>query len=244
MTNPEELPALFIGSSIEQVEVANTMQELLDDNFDVTVWTQGVFGLSQSNLDALIATAKATDFGVLICEADDVVVKRGEEGPSIRDNVIFELGLFMGALGPGRTFMVHSRVGPPGFPSDLHGITRVTYRPRRDGNLKAALGPACSEIRRAAKDALGVRDQVELHARRAVRSLITMAARTKEARILAEKARELGQVDKMRESVGQISVYLSTLEENFLLEMHDWQDLHPQALKGLLDLEEYRDGQD
>src|SRR5439155_16414494 len=64
-----------------------------------------------------------------------------------RDNVLFELGLFMGALGRNRTFVVHSRTTPPMMPSDLAGITPATFEER--SNLEAALGPACTKIRRA-----------------------------------------------------------------------------------------------
>ncbi|HEX2690048.1 MAG TPA: hypothetical protein VHN14_25705, partial [Kofleriaceae bacterium] len=56
-------------------------------------------------------------------------------------------GLFMGALGRARTFIVHSRTNPPVLPSDLAGITPATYEDR--DNLDAALGPVCTKIRRA-----------------------------------------------------------------------------------------------
>lgn len=53
----------------------------------------------------------------------------------------------MGALGRRRTFIAHSRTRPPLLPTDLAGITPATYEER--DNLGAALGPACTKLRRA-----------------------------------------------------------------------------------------------
>jgi hypothetical protein len=67
--------------------------------------------------------------------------------PSPRDNVIFELGLFMGALGRERTFIVYNRDQEIKLPSDLAGVTAARFGDRTDGNLQAALGPVCTAVR-------------------------------------------------------------------------------------------------
>jgi predicted nucleotide-binding protein len=67
------------------------------------------------------------DFATLVFTADDLVQKRDHATKAPRDNVIFELGLFMGALGRRRTFVVHSRTDSPMLPTDLAGITTATY---------------------------------------------------------------------------------------------------------------------
>jgi hypothetical protein len=140
-------PTMFIGSSVEGKGIAETIQVLLDYDVASTVWHQGVFDLSGNTLETLVEALPEYDFATLVLTADDLVEKRQHTAKAPRDNVIFELGLFMGALGRRRTFVVHSRADCPMLPTDLAGITTATYEPR--SNLDAALGPACTQIKRA-----------------------------------------------------------------------------------------------
>lgn len=143
----ERKPSMFIGSSSEGKRIAETIQMVLDEEIHCTVWNQGVFGLSGGTLESLVAAIDDYDFATLVLTPDDLLEKRDLKGRGPRDNVLFELGLFMGALGRDRTFIVHSRTTPPMLPSDLAGITPATYEER--SNLEAALGPACTRIKRA-----------------------------------------------------------------------------------------------
>jgi hypothetical protein len=140
-------PTMFIGSSVEGKRIAETIQIALEYEVHTTVWHQGVFGLSGGTLESLVAALDEYDFATLVLTPDDLLEKRNASGRCPRDNVLFELGLFMGALGRSRTFIVHSRTTPPMLPTDLGGITPATYEDR--SNLDAALGPACTKIRRA-----------------------------------------------------------------------------------------------
>ncbi len=148
-----KLPALFLGSSIEGLNTAYAIQQSLDYDAEPTVWSQGLFQPSQSVLFELVKSLSRFEFAVFVFSPDDTVKLRGTEFLAVRDNVIFELGLFMGALGPSRCFyLVPRSVGALHLPSDLAGITPLTYNAARsDGNLLAALGPACNEIRNAIK---------------------------------------------------------------------------------------------
>jgi predicted nucleotide-binding protein len=59
--------------------------------------------------------------------ADDMTVSRGLRKKTPRDNVVFELGLFMGAIGRDRTFIVSPRKNDLKLPTDLLGVTHLSY---------------------------------------------------------------------------------------------------------------------
>lgn len=149
-------PKLFVGSSSEGRRIAEAVQVGLDEDCEVELWTQGIFGLTQGTLEALILALPQFDFALLVLTADDMTLSRGRERPAARDNVLFELGLFIGSLGRDRTFMLYDRTNPPTLPSDLAGVTAATFAPHEDGNLKAALGAPCTRIREVV-ERLGIR---------------------------------------------------------------------------------------
>jgi steroid delta-isomerase-like uncharacterized protein len=142
-------PRVFIASSVEGLPVAEAIEVDLQFFADVTIWEQGAFHPSQGSLAAIDEVAGQSDFAIAVLTADDMTTKRGQTYAVPRDNVIFELGFFMGRLGIERTFMVYSRDNPATLPSDLQGVTAVTYAERADGNLEAAVGPAAIQIREA-----------------------------------------------------------------------------------------------
>jgi|GEM_PF-1055707 len=146
-------PRVFIASSVESLNVAYAVQENLEYHAEITVWDQGVFQLSTYTLEALDAALREFDFAVFIFSADDLIQIRDQKFLAVRDNVIFELGMFIGGLGKTRSFILMPREqGALHLPTDLLGLTPATYEPnRKDGNLQAALGPACNKIRSAIK---------------------------------------------------------------------------------------------
>jgi hypothetical protein len=128
-------------------KLPDAVQVALDPVCEVELWTQGVFGLTQGTLESLITASSRFDFAVLVLTADDLTISRGTQKTAARDNVLFELGLFIGSLGRNRTFMLYDRTDPPTLPSDLAGITAVTFAPHSTGNYVAALGAPCTRIR-------------------------------------------------------------------------------------------------
>jgi len=133
------------------------MQVGLDRVCEVDIWSQGVFGLTQGTLESLVLALERFDFAVLVLTADDLTVSRGTEWPVARDNVLFELGVFVGGLSRDRTFMLYDRTHPPALPTDLAGVTAATFEPHSSGNLQAALGAACTRIQTVIEK-LGVRE--------------------------------------------------------------------------------------
>ena len=140
-------PALFVGSSTEGLRIAEAVQMVLDESCEVELWTQGVFGLGQGTLESLVLALPRFDFALLVLTADDLMISRGAEKLAARDNVLFELGLFIGSLGRDRTFMLYDRTSPPVLPTDFAGIIAATFAPHASGNLEAALGAPCAKIR-------------------------------------------------------------------------------------------------
>ena len=152
-------PFIFVGSSSEGLPVAKAVQAGLADCADITLWTQGIFEPSFGYLESLTKALEVADFAVLVLTPDDVTFSRGAEVNSPRDNVIFELGLFIGRLGRHRCFFVFDKSDSPKLPSDLLGIAGTPYTKRSDANLIAALGPACQSIETRAMD-LGLRTRM------------------------------------------------------------------------------------
>ncbi|WP_076421214.1 nucleotide-binding protein [Colwellia sp. UCD-KL20] len=145
-------PKVFLASSVEGLDVAYPVQVNLQHDADVTVWSQGVFSLSVTPLDSITEALNSSDFGIFVFSPDDETKMRGSVSDSVRDNVIFELGLFIGKLGKRRCFIVMPDNIDLRIPTDLVGVTPAKYSGERDkAEIAAALGPACHEIRTAMK---------------------------------------------------------------------------------------------
>lgn len=141
-----EKAVVFIGSSRERLEIATGLRDgLVTRGVDVQIWSSGVFGASDTSIESLEEAVRLSDFGVLLMAPDDEVTSRGETFFAPRDNVVFELGLFMGALGRARTFALN----PPGktkIPSDLFGVTPLRYDDGSKEKLAESLASACNEL--------------------------------------------------------------------------------------------------
>lgn len=149
------LPRIFIASSVERLKIAYTIQELLEFDGEVTVWTEGTFKPSSYTLDDLLTAIDSHLFGIFVFVPDDKLMQRENSSPAVRDNLIFEFGLFTGRHGRKNCFFVVPRDVSLHLPSDLAGLTPLTYADKRsDDNLLAALGPACNQVRRAIAEAL------------------------------------------------------------------------------------------
>lgn len=141
-------PKLFIGSSSEALEAANAIQENLNYDAEVTIWNQGVFKLSSTSLNDLVSAVSKSDFAIFVFNPDDIGIIREQKHSTVRDNVIFELGLFIGNLGQANVFYVIPENEAIHLPTDLLGVNPGLYNSKRsDKNLLAALGPFCNQVR-------------------------------------------------------------------------------------------------
>lgn len=143
---------LFISSSVEGLPIANAIQQNLERDCNPTVWDQGIFQLSSSALDGLLAALKTHQFAIFVFTPDDVVKIRENTTLVARDNIVFEFGLFFGGLGKERVYYIKPRNVDLHIPTDLLGINSGSYDPdREDQNLQAALGPFCNQVREKLK---------------------------------------------------------------------------------------------
>jgi len=136
-------PTVFIASSSEGLDAARAIKSQFDKDAIVDIWNEGIFYLNKSFLASLLNLASFYDYAIMVFSADDLLTKRGEEKVIPRDNVIFENGLFLGRLGPNRTFIICEK-GVDLF-SDYQGINVATYEKRE--NMVSAVGNACNMIR-------------------------------------------------------------------------------------------------
>jgi CRP/FNR family transcriptional regulator, cyclic AMP receptor protein len=139
---------VFVVSSAEALPIARAIQNAFaHDNFTTAVWTDGVFRAGSYLLESLEAEVDESDFAIAIARGDDSTLSRGDNWPTPRDNVIFELGLFMGRLGRERAILMEPRAEKVKLPSDLAGLKTITYHLSSSDDIPAQLAPACNELR-------------------------------------------------------------------------------------------------
>jgi hypothetical protein len=124
-------PRIFLGSSGQQEKLLQALTRGLQDIADVEPWTT-VFNPGVSTLDRLVELTREVDFAAFVFALDDWTMRGAAPDPasgeaSPRDNVVYEAGLFGGALGIRRTFILHANGAK--LPTDLLGLTSIRYDP-------------------------------------------------------------------------------------------------------------------
>ena len=121
-------PRIFLGSSGKQAKLLQALTRGLSEVAEVEPWTT-VFNPGVSTLDRLVELSREVDFAAFVFAQDDWTSSGSDAGApsqaSPRDNVVFEAGLFGGALGMRRTFILHAKGAK--LPTDLLGMTAVRY---------------------------------------------------------------------------------------------------------------------
>src|SRR6187399_234988 len=103
---PSMKPRIFLGSSGKQAKLVQALTRGLSEVAQVEPWTT-VFNPGVSTLDRLVELSREVDFAAFVFAQDDWTSSGSDAGApsqaSPRDNVVFEAGLFGGALGMRRT---------------------------------------------------------------------------------------------------------------------------------------------
>ena len=124
-------PRIFLGSSGKQEKLLQALTRGLEDVAHVEPWTTS-FNPGTTTLERLIELTHEVDFAAMVFARDDWTSTGSADMPppdtaqaSPRDNVVFEAGLFGGALGMRRIFILHASGSK--LPSDLLGLTCIRY---------------------------------------------------------------------------------------------------------------------
>lgn len=142
-------PRIFLGSSGKQEKLLQALTRGLEDVARVEPWTTS-FNPGTTTLERLLELAHQVDFAAFVFAQDDwtsagAASESGQAAP--RDNVVFEAGLFGGALGMRRTFIVHANGSK--LPTDLLGFTCVRYG---DAATPAEIRAVNQKLRKAIED--------------------------------------------------------------------------------------------
>ena len=108
--------------------MTNQLQAALSHYFTAKAWTAGAVRPSQAPLQGLETELRRAKYAVFVFAKDDTVISRGRQKEAVRDNVLLELGMFIGRLGSGRCFVVVPKNRAKlKIPSDLEGFTPISY---------------------------------------------------------------------------------------------------------------------
>lgn len=139
---------LFIGSSSEGKDIAEKVKKIINDKFEwieAVIWNDGseVFEQNSGTLESLTKASRKFDYGILVATNDDVTKSRKKKQESPRDNVIFEMGLFLGSLGSSRAFFLIEEGGK--VLSDYNGVTLPIFKNNND-SINIAVESICQSI--------------------------------------------------------------------------------------------------
>lgn len=135
-------PRIFFASSgrakllaLELADKLNARAKVDNVSIERALWWETILP-GESTLFGLIDECKKSHFAAVLLTEEDITLKKGEEVAAPRDNCVFELGLFTGALGlePKRCFIITS-AKKDALPSDLDGITFVPILDLQDGKI-------------------------------------------------------------------------------------------------------------
>lgn len=139
---------VFIGSTVEGLDVANLIAEKLSYKFHCHLW-EIFFDPGKFNMEGLEKALATCSHAIIVMTPDDKSLIRGKKNPTPRDNLVFELGLFAGRYGRQSIFMLTPRGEKILLPNDLLGINTAEYEIlSNDDPLPFNVTSACNKIAR------------------------------------------------------------------------------------------------
>lgn len=133
----------IIYSSSEALETASEIQnELTLKGVQSTRWDQHY--RSGFLLSSLLSDIDDFRFAIFILASDDKIQIRNKGYNITRDNVLFELGLWLSKAGQERAFIVYSSDYNLRIPSDLAGLLMIPYK--KNAPFKTQVGLIVAKI--------------------------------------------------------------------------------------------------
>jgi predicted nucleotide-binding protein len=148
------IPNVFVISSTNGKEIAKAIAGRLtaDEAIRVHVWPTE-FKPNDYFMESLQSATLRFDFGIAVITPDDLtkIVREGKEAEVVepRDNVVFELGLFLSALGRDHVLevAVHMDGRTPSLPTDLGSISRYKLSIDSQKALEPQVKDECERMR-------------------------------------------------------------------------------------------------
>ena len=165
-------PKVFIGSSTEGLKIAEAVYAYFDERIEATHWKDDIFLPGEFPLETLEEQLRQHSFAILVATPDDKLIKRGESFQTMRDNILFEYGLFTGLLGRKRTFLLKPQKGEISIPSDVLGIITATYDERLLKESPPDFNTMIEEPCRLMKIAIDKQWEIILQERKRLQSLV------------------------------------------------------------------------
>jgi CRP/FNR family cyclic AMP-dependent transcriptional regulator len=142
---------IFVASSTEGAPVAHALRKSLHAELGggralVELWSHK-FEYGDTAIEALEAVAEHADFAVVVMTPDDKTSSREDiDQPAPRDNLVFELGLFIGALGRERSIVARDFNDALKVPSDILSVTALTFDSASPDSLDVSLQAECVRL--------------------------------------------------------------------------------------------------
>lgn len=141
MLKPKK-PKMFIGSSTQALPLVEHVKRAMKSTVACVPWnTAKEFSNrgSGTTIEALCETVEEYDFAMFLFTPDDDIRDRdGNELKCPRDNVVFEYGLFLSALGPQRVLAMMQVNETLKTPSDLLGVNMPRFTVSADSDYTYA----------------------------------------------------------------------------------------------------------
>lgn len=153
----EKAATVFIGSSSEGIEYARAIENNFfhDEDVELFPWYRFFRKPMLTTMEHL-EQLKTFDFAVFVLTPDDIISSRDVTQVAPRDNLIYEMGVAVAAMGRDRVFPITPLDPQVRLPSDFLGVNPFQYKAIVEngdvGAHEGAVAVACNQIRSAVRN--------------------------------------------------------------------------------------------